>query len=138
MSSFPWTAVYNRLSRVRDDDLRSEALLIAADVWERRTAAGKPCTINTLCWRALQTARRKDRRRVARVQCADCSLTPERVQDHPAGVSVDWTALTDRQAKIARMLMDGRGQCEIAAALDCSQPTVCREIERLRGLVAAE
>lgn len=138
-TQFDWCGVSDRLAGVRDDDLRSASLLIAFDVWQRRAARGKSCRIPTLCWRAVQLARRQAKRHQRIDVCsAAVESAPERGSDRPASLAADWHTMTDRQRRIAAALMDGRGQAEIAEEIGCSQPTVCREIERIGQLVARE
>ena len=138
-TEFDWTAVYNRLLGVRDDDIRSAALLIAEQLWSRRAARGKRCSLPTLCWRAVQLARRRASRdsRVdvcsAAVECA-----AERVQDRPARVACDWEALTPRQRTIVDGLQNGASQRDIAAALGVHAAQVGREIERMSVMFAAD
>lgn len=129
---FDWQAVYDRLAGVRDDDLRSAALLIAREVWERRAARGKACSVPTLCWRAVQLARRQAKRH-QRVDV--CSAAVEQAPARSEGAAdqpvIHWERLTDRQARISRLLMEGAGQSDIARQIGCSQPTVSRECERI-------
>lgn len=132
IDAFDWRAVSDRLSGVRDDDLRSSALLIAHDVWQRRAARGKTCSVPTLCWRALQLARRQAKRDQRIDVCsAAVESAPAIVPEGRDVPRVRLDRLTDRQRAIARLLMDGLGQSAIADALGCSQPTVSRECERI-------
>ena len=132
MSEFDWQSVYARLQGVRDDDIRSAAGILAHDIWARRAARGKACSVPTLCWRAVQLARRHAKRanRVAAESPAVEQIAARAVERSEQPV-LRLERLTDRQRDIARLLMAGVGQSEIASRIGCSQPTVSRECERI-------
>lgn len=132
---FDWQSCYDRLSGVRDDDLRSAALLIAREIWQRRAERGKACSVPTLCWRAVQLARRKagrDRRVDVCSTAVECAPVRSEGGERP---SARLDRLSARQRDIATLLMDGIGQSEIAQRIGCSQPTVSRECERIGDLL---
>lgn len=132
LTQFDWCGISDRLAGVSDDDVRSAALLIAYDVWQRRASRGKSCQPGALCKIALRMAwRRRDRDRRVAVCSAAVECAPARSDGATDRPALRLDRLTDRQRQIARLIMDGKGQAEIAAALGCSQPTVSRECERI-------
>lgn len=132
LTAFDWLAVEDRLSGVLDDDLRSDARQLAYAIWHRRAARGKACRIPTLCWRAVQLARRRAARdRRVDVCSAAVEAAPARSEDVRETVSIRLHRLTPRQQTIAFLLVEGLGQADIAARIGCSQPTVSRECERI-------
>lgn len=151
-TSFDWTAVSARLAGVRDDELRSESLMIAQQLWERRAARGKACSLPTLCWRAVQLARRRARRNERIAGHAVYSLVygiddgarhefrGKALAAKPAVERIDVSralaSMTDRQRTIAAGLMDGRSGREIAESIGVHPGQVSREIERMAGLFA--
>lgn len=130
---FPWSAVSDRLSCVRDDDVRGDALMIAYRRWAARVARGKACSLPTLCWRAVQDARRRAKRRAA--ACDVCSAAVEYAaarQDRPMGdASGLLNRLSGRARDVAQLLADGLAPAEIADRLNVSRPRVSQLIGQI-------
>jgi DNA-directed RNA polymerase specialized sigma24 family protein len=55
--------------------------------------------------------------------------------EHDSDFKLDMeTILSPRQKVVCRMLMTGQTQADIARKLQSSQPTICREIQRIRSV----
>lgn len=134
-TQFDWHAVSDRLSGVRDDDVRSDALLIARDIWERRAKRGKHCMLATLCWRSVQVARRRAaRNRRIDVCSAAVEQAPQRVETTATDrerVRNRIESLTGRKRDVAELLAAGLSPADVADRLDVSRPRVSQLIAAL-------
>lgn len=149
MKTFPFEAVYARLSARLDHATAASALLHAEHYWR---ANADRCTVASLCWVGLRRVRQQVRRdrRIGILTDTDAArtlrhvrgvefttsvladLAVARVESTSEGLDDLLSGLTGRDREIAALWSEGLRDIDVADRLGCSVKTV----ERTRKTLA--
>lgn len=132
-TTFPWEAVYARLSMHLDSDIASEAVLAAHHYWESNRAK---CTVESLCWVGVRRHRQSEKR-VSRVSADSETAEALAVAPQSAEPSHELadllSGLSGRELAIAQAWSTGLKDTEVADLVGCS----VRTVERTRVSLAS-